>query len=498
MAGSNSTLWLKLAQSIKTLWDDGPLPEPVKAVASGRRPPSRGPVADTAQWLERLMLRDPTIRAKLHILSLVEFRESVGDKWPRLTDKVAIIVEQAIGRRIGRGNAFCRDAEDTWILAFPELSPDEARRNTLAIVHDIGHTLYGQQGGEPGGSVALAAEVPAGELVAEDGQVNGLRLRSAVDEARAIVSDPWDDEGGESDWLPPDDDDPMGQWTSLDRSGRNRRDPTAWEVMEPGAAKPAVFDPYLIGPMPAGSHLSLMWRPTWVAAGYGARVVRQDGEGEKTVEGCRAYPMGDVPTALALDRFVVASAVRDILATARAAGPGTAQVSVILPLSWDSLASDQRGSVVIPLSNLTQETRNSQLVIEIFNIPDGTSTPELEAVVSYVGTLCREVLVRTRITARRSSLAGEIGVSMVGLDLSELRPDQRMDDDDLLAVLDRVREATIRDGIGCYLWGARHRRVVGGLVQGGFEMVNGPGLMKDIGRPAMVLPAPRSRFTPAA
>jgi len=86
---------------------------------------------------------------------------------------------------------------------------------------------------------------------------------------------------------------------------------------------------------------------------------------------------------------------------------------------------------------------------------------------------------------------------MAGLDLSELRPDERMDDERLLENLGRIQEATARDGIGCYLWSARHRRVVGGVVQSGFEMVNGPGLMKDIGHPAMVMPAPCARFNAA-
>ena len=49
-------------------------------------------------------------------------------------------------------------------------------------------------------------------------------------------------------------------------------------------------------------------------------------------------------------------------------------------------------------------------------------------------------------------------------------------------------------GARCYLWGARRRRVVGGVVRNGFEMVNGPGLMRDVGAPAGVVSAPRRRF----
>ncbi|EME68556.1 hypothetical protein H261_17933 [Paramagnetospirillum caucaseum] len=502
MSASKGNVWGRLAQSLKTLWDDEK-PAPAGS-APGRvpRPTARSSVESAAEWLEQMLARDPAIKAKLHVVSLAEYRDSVGEKWPRLADKVSIIVDQVVRRNIGKGNTFCRDGEDCWILAFPELSIEDARRRTIMVVEELGRFLYGQQQGGQDRPVALAAEIPVAEAVGEDGEFDSARIARAVDEVRAYVSTsglPYlpssTAQGG------PAAADPLSGWTSLGRGEETRRDDMKWETIEgTGVKKPAAYlDPSIVGAIPPGASLSLLWRPTWVAMGeaisaYGARVVRRDREGDEPMEGCRAYPEGDAATALTLDRFVVNSAVRDIRNAARNAPEGVPQSSVILPLSWQSLSSDQRNSVVFALSDLTQETRNTRLVIEIFNIPDGTTTPELESVVSFVGTLCREVLVRTRLSARRTSVAAEIGVSMVGLDLSEFRPEDKMDDEQLLAVLERIQQETAKDGIGCYLWSARHRKVVGGVVQGGFEMVNGPGLMKDIPRPAMVLPAPRTRF----
>ncbi|MBI3446583.1 MAG: hypothetical protein HY055_14795 [Magnetospirillum sp.] len=506
MAAAVGSVWVRLAQSLRTLWDeDKPEAGSPAAVTAGRlpRPTTRSTVDSAAEWLEQMLCRDPSIKAKLHVISLVEYRESVGEKWPRLVDKVGIIVDQVVRRHIGRGNTYCRDGEDAWILAFPEVSPDEARRRTVAVVEELGRFLYGHQDDGQDRPVALAAEIPVTEAVGEDGELVAPRIRRAVEEVRAYVPASGLPYLPSSSPTSGDADDPIKGWKTLERGDDARRSEARWETMEgPKAAKPAAFDPGLIGPIPTGASLSLLWRPTWVALGeaisaYGARVVRRDRADADPIEGCRAYPMGDLNTALTIDRFVVNSAVRDILAATRNSSEGAQLPSVIIPLCWASLASEQRNSVVFPLSDLTQETRNTRLVIEIFHIPDGTSTPELESVVSFVGTLCREVLVRTRLSARRTSLAADIGVSMVGLDLSELAPDERMDDDTLLAILERIHEDTSKDGIGCYLWSARHRKVVGGVVQSGFEMVNGPGLMKDIGRPAMVLPAPRSRFAAA-
>ncbi|CUW39984.1 conserved protein of unknown function [Magnetospirillum sp. XM-1] len=506
MSATMGSVWLRLAQSLKTLWDEDK-PAPANA-AAGKvpRPTARSSVESAAEWLEQMLARDPSIKAKLHVISLLEYRESVGEKWPRLADKVAIIVEQVVRRNIGRGSTFCRDGEDCWIMAFPELSPDDARRRTITVVEELGRFLYGQQ--QASGQerpVALAAEVAVSEAVGPDGELNHGCIHSAVAEVRANVSTTG------LPYLPtqvvktgPAANDPLQGWAALDRGPDLRKEDMQWETIEgTGVKKPAAYlDPSIVGPIPPGAALALVWRPTWVAVGeaisaYSARVVRRDHDKADPVEGCWAYPEGDVATAITLDRFVVNSAVRDIRNAARNAQEGVPQPSVILPLSWQSLASDQRQGVVFALSDLTQDTRNTRLVIEIFHIPDGTTTPELESVVSFVGGLCREVLVRTRLSSHRTSVAAEIGVSKIGLDLSELRPEEKMDDEQLLAVLARIQEETTRDGIGCYLWSARRKRVVGSVVQGGFDMVNGPGLMKDIPRPAIVLPAPKTRFAAA-
>ncbi len=492
MAGSSSSIWLRLAQSLRTIWDEDDAAHPAKTTKAGSRsdkPKRAFSVESAADRLQQMLQRDPRLKAKLHIVSLVEFRDWVGDKWPRLAGKVALIVEQVIRRHVGQGNPFCQDGEDRWVIAFPELSPEEARERTLAVVEDLGRRLFGEQSGEGQRSMAVATEVSVADAVSAEGVLDVIHVDAAIRESRAFVSS-----GVVAD--------SVNQWKPMERTEQSRREEPAWEVMEGQSAKAPAFDPDMAVPLPPAARLSLVWRPTWVASGeaisaYGARVIRIDHEGAEALEGCRAYPPGDVAAALRLDRFVTSSAVRDIVAAMRSGDADRNQASVIIPLSWASLSSDQRGSVVIPFSELPQETRNTRLVVEVFGIPDGTTTPELESVVSFVRSLCREVLVRTRMSAKRSSLAAEIGVSMVGLDLSELRPDERMDDERLLETLSRVQEATAKDGIGCYLWSARHRRVVGGVVQSGFEMVNGPGLMKDIGRPAIVMPAPRARFIAA-
>ena len=115
-------------------------------------------------------------------------------------------------------------------------------------------------------------------------------------------------------------------------------------------------------------------------------------------------------------------------------------------------------------------------------------------VVAAARPLCKAVAVRTRLSESRAKLAADCGAALIGVDLSQLSPGERTDDSALLGQLRRFREQAAGFGLGAYVWGARRRAVVVGAVQGGFALVNGPALMKDIAKPAKVLPAPKSRF----
>ena len=118
----------------------------------------------------------------------------------------------------------------------------------------------------------------------------------------------------------------------------------------------------------------------------------------------------------------------------------------------------------------------------------------MRGVVEGLRPLCGEVLLRLRLSSPLLRHVDALGTATIGLDLSELRDDQRMADDRLLDVLDLLQASAERAGLGCYVWSARRRKVVGGVVGGGFDMVNGPGLMRDVARPSVVVPAPKNRF----
>lgn len=419
---------------------------------------------------------------RVRAVSLGDFRQTVGDKWSRLADKVAIIVENLIRRHIGAGNAYQRHDEETWLLAFAACDADEARRCVTLIAQEISRHLLGDGcvGGER--PLAAAACLSAGKMLHPDGRVDGRAVLAALSENHAFVEH-----------LDPSAADPG--WKRMETPAHKANSGQPWTPIVV-ARSHAVSEAWqAVGALTGETRLSLLWRPTWVAeneaiSAYCARVVRVDGEGRQPLEGAQAYPEGDAKSAFEIDRFVTAGAMRDLktaLATGRAG-------SVIVPLCWSSLQLEHRAALLPLFAELSPEERQRHLSLEVFRIPDDADTQVVAELTQFLQGLCGDVLLRVRLSSDLLCRVDELGGAKVGLDLSELRDEERMNDQRLLETLEGLQNSAVQAGAGCYLWSARRRRVVGEVVGSGFDMVNGPGLMKDVGRPSAVVPAPRQRF----
>ncbi|HSV28803.1 MAG TPA: hypothetical protein VLL76_04575, partial [Candidatus Omnitrophota bacterium] len=266
-----------------------------------------------------------------------------------------------------------------------------------------------------------------------------------------------------------------------------------WQVLR---VDRATSDALLDGdrPLPPDTRLSMLWRPTWSAAGevigvYRAYIQRHDADNETPLEGTQAYSDSGA-TAQALDRFGIAATMRAFRA-AEADGHGAV---LVLPIHWATLHAQLRMELLAPMADVTAASRKARLVVELFGIPGRVTSDEVAESIQTLRPLCREVVLRSQLGAVNGLAAARSGASMVGVDLADLGPSERIDDDHLLARLLEFRTQAAQAGMGSFVWGARRRKVVMGTVTGGFSMVNGPALMKDIARPAKVVPAPRARF----
>lgn len=501
--------WRRRRNASQTIENAPPVRIPTRAPAA--------PVESFAAALQRMIDDDPSLQARLHMVSLAEFREAVGDKWGRLAGKVDLIADNLIRRHIGRGNMWERQGEDSYLLAFPRVDEIEARRRVLLIVADLDRHLMGERiAGRQARS--LAREVPVGDAIGEDGQINPAAIQVAAEAAIARGRQPGHHAPRRH--MLPSAGDPSATHGKQDLrrhilSSSDLHAHTAhrtimakvaedepdehpeWQHFTFRGEAEASEDPWNTVPqLSPDSRLTLVWRPTWVSEGeaisaYTARVVRREPGQERALEGTMAYPDDDPRSAQAIDRYVVATAVRDL--TTKGADR---RCSVIVPISWNSLVSKQRRDIIVPFADLDAETRAQRLKVEIFRTPDQADAEQLDDVIGFIRGLGCEPLVRMRVASNILRWAAANGTA-VGLDLSELRPHEKLDDAGLLAALDNLRDQACQGGIDCYLWSARRKRVIGGAVQSGFRMVNGPGLMADLRRLATVMPAPRVRFATA-
>jgi hypothetical protein len=450
-----------------------------------------------------------------HVISLVEYREAVGERWKKISDKVMMIAEGVINLHLGPGNIFSRQGSDFFMLVFRSTHPDEARRRALIIAQELGTRLVGDQFEGIDIPLALAAEVSLDDMFKTDGTLNLAAVHSAVSEVRSMVAPTGAPRAAraESPPVPKPGRPPIEslphemkdlprtdpRWQEFSQKRDKAADPQ-WKSLEnqpkaPPVPPPPPMSEYGAMPMTGAARMAVVWRPTWCADGecigaYKAQVLRSDYEGQPPLEGSHAYSNDDF-TAHSLDRFVVAAGVRDMLASEKA-GNGSV---VVLPLHWRTLTSDNRMDLLAPFADLPKPLRDARLVIDLFGIPDDAGQTQLSEVIAINRQLARDVVVRARLGRSRAELLVKCGATAVGVDLAELPPNQKTDDPVLLAWLAEFRDAAGWAGLKTYVWSIRRRHALVGAVQGGFDMVNGPALMKDLPRPAKVLPAPRARFT---
>jgi len=497
--------------------------------------------------LEEMLAEDAgRFQVKLQIISLVQFREAVGEKWTRLSEKVMLIAEGVIAQHLGAGNVCGRQGQDFFVLLFRSVPHAEGRRRAILIAQELGTRLLGNQFIAGDVPLALAAELDLADAVGPDGRLKPAALADAIAATRAQIAqtlsggksrDPslvtdlsggirrsllpgqtdgsdaasdrametaWagrtdyrDGEAVDPRWKKLDVGTPRPQtdpdWKPLETERKRTRPEPEWKPLE--TSRRFADDRPSAAAMPVDAVLSVAWRPTWLGASetlgaYQARISRVDQPGQKAQDGSRAYPAEGGDTALMLDRAIIAAAVRELSAP----DAPTPRAALILPLHWASVSSARRLSLLAPLADLSDGQRSGRVIFDLFGLPDDLATRDLNDTVTALRPLCREVMLRVSPDAPRAARAADCRASAIGIDLDTLSPAAQADDDSLLDALAGLHQNADAVGLGIYAWGLRRRAIVTATVMGGYSLINGPGLMKDLPRPARALPAPRSRF----
>lgn len=452
---------------------------------------------------------------KIYVISLKEFREALGEEWHKHWERALIIAENVVTRHLPTGaNHYFRPDQDHFLMLFAHLPAEKRPAAAVALAQELGSKLIGAQF-EQGGPQIRLAETDPESLINEDGSldvaaVNDLAEAKAVrikedDDARPVHGDTplaaataaaaaavlrSPDAAGKSI--------SAEQWRALEHGGRSDQDP-AWMHMARDKPQSPADQAMARKPPPPkednrlkGLKADLVFRPVWSAETehidtYVALPLAR--LGEETRAGEKAYrPGGEDVAAYRMD-LAFATLFERAMARLREEGN---PCRMILPMHFDTFASERLDVVFEVLHKIPLEVRASHLVVEVFAVPTNAKPQILHDTFEAVRQLTPAVAMRTRIKAPTTGLIANTRPTLAGFDLNELTADERNAER-----LPRLVGAYVRDaplGLESYAWGAQQARELRALVGAGFAYVGGWALAKEVRKPRMPVAVPRERL----
>ncbi|EKV30936.1 hypothetical protein C882_4273 [Caenispirillum salinarum AK4] len=137
--------------------------------------------------LEELLKEDiGAFGGKMHIISLVEFKEAIGSaKWLKLSTNIMLIAEGVLRSRLGHAHSYVQRGSDMFLLGFRGLSDTAAKLRAVEVAEEIGGRLAGAAFGSKQ-ALVRTAEVDPEDLLTEDGELDEKVLHAAVAEGESV------------------------------------------------------------------------------------------------------------------------------------------------------------------------------------------------------------------------------------------------------------------------------------------------------------------------
>lgn len=137
--------------------------------------------------LEELLKEDlGAFGGKMHIISLVEFKDAIGSaKWLKLSTNIMLIAEGVLRSHLGHTHSYVQRGSDMFLLGFRGLSDSSAKLRAIEVAEEIGGRLAGAQFGDKQ-ALVRTAEVEPEELLTEDGELNEDVLHAAVADGESV------------------------------------------------------------------------------------------------------------------------------------------------------------------------------------------------------------------------------------------------------------------------------------------------------------------------
>lgn len=372
----------------------------------------------------------------LYSISLERISENFGPKWQEIESRANDAVRTAIEKHLDKDDAFTKAQSYGYLLFLADDSAEVSRRKAMRAAKEIARLLVGEDDPAQILTICRAVLKPNGEFVFEE-----------------IDFDP------------------------------SETAPVATSEAQPQKA-PMPFDG-LFG-QPTLKDVQVRYCPVWDARNGAvithrcmAAVPRPGGGITTSEEAMRGLQnMHKAETILALDRLVLAHAIRD---AAKLYAEGL-QSYLTLPIHFESLATTQRRlELMATLRQVPQEVAKC-ITYEIVDLPVGAPQGRIMDLVSPLQSLGRAVAARLPIGTESVRNLSNTGIQAVGLNLEATHSAEFR----LFKELDRFSALAKRHGLMTYVVGIRSVSLVSAALGAGFTYVSGApiaGISEQIERP---------------
>jgi len=477
---------------------------------------------------------------KLHVLSLTEFHEAMGDTWDAREDKIFLLTEAVLRDMIGKGNRWEHKSKEIYIMIFPALSEMDADARAYDIAEELGRKIIGERFDGSRRPFVRVAGVDPKDALSEDGTLNIEALEQAGRSGQSAGSEEElkankgtinlaNGNGSELEQKTTASQDENGTWhknqhtseehdtdwhkqnhahAETDTNWKDRhqasemmsRDPKwkeqhqkdelkdddgpQWVSM---STKEPVQD---IKPAPAKtkSKYAMSYAPCWDRATESLHIYKAllnyNGKNGQTLEGHAAYAgHKTVEQRFKIDYWVMQNTAKTLFPLASR----KIETPVFIPVHSSSLRGTLCEMFFKNLINFTNDLRQSYFIIEILD--DGQwKDNDLKDVIERLKILVHGIAFNT--CAENNFQTPNIqGIGWIGIDLSSLNEASGISPERLNALQAEVKSL----GAKTYIFGLKRRAQIKDMLELGAELISGVALVKstDKLRPPFNLPIAR-------
>ncbi|WP_439817477.1 hypothetical protein [Zavarzinia sp. CC-PAN008] len=400
--------------------------------------PGGGPTPDAdllAQQLRTLFRqRQSLVAGAVHLIGLASLRARTGDRWPKVADRVHLLVQQALQRHLGPQDVFFRYGDETYVVAFASLAKEPAQLLCAKVVSELQRALFGE--------ADMASIQITSAVVEENGQI-GFEDVQMVDLLNAAVRSATGTE-------------------AAPRAGpAPPPEPAAPQLPIPGLAAPETPPP------PAGPSRFAEREVTWAS-------IVPEGEPE-----FRFRPVLDLGRGL-MSAWIVqperrlshgliqhdydvladpldANEIGDLDCGSLIAGVTAlddafrrhAPVGITVPVHFETLASVARRRRYVDIARRIPSHLQKGLMFCLTNLPEGVPYVRLAEITVVLRPFARSILAVTGWRRTDIAIFAQAGIPIVGATAEPQRADDDILDDvrRLTAMVDRIGGQAFIDGV---------------------------------------------------